>query len=76
MAQMTGLVSSGFLPVCSGDLGVELLIVKSAAGRGIFGRNKVRYACYYSNGDGMYSPVGTTTALTLACAKLGALYRV
>jgi hypothetical protein len=54
---------------------VELMIVKVDAGKGFFGGQKVRYACYMSGGDGRYSPIGDVGIVVMAVTKLSPVLR-
>jgi hypothetical protein len=75
-AQRARFAREGVMFLASGDLGIQMLIVKTDAGRGLLGRQKTDYSCYASFDLTSYQPVGTTSTLTGAMTKLGALYRM
>jgi hypothetical protein len=69
-------LANGLLFIAAGDYSVELVTVKVDAGRGFFGGQKVRYACYLSSGDGHYNPVGNVGSLALAITKISPVLRL
>ena len=69
-------LTGGLYFVSALDLEATLLIVKVDNGRGLFGGQKVHYACFFGSGDERYHSVGTTKNLTWALSKLGKLYRL
>ena len=68
-------MNEGFFFAASRLLQVELLILKSDIGTGWFGRTKVQYACFCSNGNDHYHPVGVKKNLAMAFAKLTAIHK-
>lgn len=67
---------AGLLFITAGDHGMQLLTIKTDAGRGFFGGQKVRYACYMSSGDDKHNPVGNAGSLTMAITKLSPILRI
>lgn len=67
---------SGLMFVSALGAQVELMIVKVDAGKGFFGGQKARYACYMSGGDGRYSPVGDASNVIMAVTKLSPILRI
>ena len=66
-------LSEGLLFVSSLELGLGILIVKTVAGEGFFGVQRVQYCCYQTRNGFRYDPVAKTKSLTLALANLPAL---
>lgn len=75
-AVRVGALKDGLMFVSSGDHGVEMVVVKVDAGRGLFGSQKVQYPGFIRMvGEFSYQPIGVAKTLTGAIIKMSNLYR-
>ncbi|TXM69099.1 hypothetical protein [Methylobacterium sp. WL120] len=71
-----GMAPQGLTFVTAWDLEASLLIVKTDAGKGFFGRQRATYACFVNDMTGRLDAAGVVPSIPLAFGVLDGLYRV